>query len=56
MLLWIILFLFQESIKEEFVTKLKAAMDNLVLGDGLTEGVSQGPIINKSQFDKVGFS
>ena len=30
-------------------------MDNLVLGDGLTEGVSQGPIINKSQFDKVAF-
>lgn len=43
----------QESIKEEFINKLKAAMDNLVLGDGLTEGVSQGPIINKSQFDKV---
>ena len=30
-------------------------MDKLVLGDGMTEGVSQGPIINRSQFDKVNY-
>ena len=41
---------------EEFIGKLKAAMDNLVLGDGMKDGVSQGPIINKSQFDKVTYS
>jgi succinate-semialdehyde dehydrogenase len=45
--------LVQESVLEEFVIKLRAAMDSLVLGDGLTDGVSQGPIINKSQFDKI---
>eukprot|EP00088_Acartia_fossae_P000692 TRINITY_DN10281_c0_g1_i1.p1 TRINITY_DN10281_c0_g1~~TRINITY_DN10281_c0_g1_i1.p1 ORF type:complete len:528 (-),score=92.19 TRINITY_DN10281_c0_g1_i1:309-1847(-) len=45
--------LVQESVAEQFIAKLKTAMDNLVLGDGLAEGISQGPIVNKSQFDKV---
>lgn len=45
--------LVQESVVDEFVAKLSAAMDKLVLGDGLADGVSQGPIINQSQFNKV---
>jgi len=45
--------LVQESVVDEFIGKLKVAMDKLVLGDGMTDGVSQGPIINRSQFDKV---
>ena len=45
----------QESVVDEFVAKLSAAMDKLVLGDGLADGVSQGPIINQSQFNKVRF-
>ena len=28
-------------------------MDKLVLGDGFQEGVTQGPLINQSQFNKV---
>ena len=31
----------------------QVAMDKLKLGDGFAEGVTQGPIINKAQFDKV---
>jgi len=45
--------LVQESVLDEFVGKLKTAMDNLVLGDGASEGVTQGPLINQSQFTKV---
>ena len=29
-------------------------MSKLRLGDGFDEGVTQGPLINKAQFDKVG--
>ena len=28
-------------------------MDKIVLGDGFVDGVTQGPLINKPQFDKV---
>ena len=28
-------------------------MEKLVLGDGFQEGVTQGPLVNKSQFTKV---
>ena len=28
-------------------------MDKLVLGDGFTEGVTQGPLVNRAQFNKV---
>ena len=43
--------LVQESVHDAFVEKLQAAMEKqLVLGDGFAEGVSQGPLINKSQY------
>ncbi|XP_023346024.1 succinate-semialdehyde dehydrogenase, mitochondrial isoform X2 [Eurytemora carolleeae] len=45
--------LVQESVVDQFLEKLKVAMDKLVLGDGFADGVTQGPIINKAQFDKV---
>jgi len=45
--------LVQESIHDEFVEKLKIEMNKLVLGDGFIDGVTQGPLINKTQFDKV---
>lgn len=45
--------LVQESVHDAFVAKLKAAMEKLVLGDGFQEGVTQGPLINQSQFKKV---
>jgi acyl-CoA reductase-like NAD-dependent aldehyde dehydrogenase len=43
--------LVQESVHDAFVEKLQEAMEKqLVLGDGFAEGVSQGPLINKSQY------
>eukprot|EP00090_Calanus_glacialis_P038179 TRINITY_DN6672_c0_g1_i1.p1 TRINITY_DN6672_c0_g1~~TRINITY_DN6672_c0_g1_i1.p1 ORF type:complete len:498 (+),score=139.20 TRINITY_DN6672_c0_g1_i1:130-1494(+) len=46
--------LVQESVHDVFVEKLQEAMEKqLVLGDGFAEGVSQGPLINKSQYNKV---
>jgi len=46
--------LVHESVHDEFVTKLKAAVETQqVLGDGMTAGVTQGPLINKAQFSKV---
>ena len=43
--------LVQESVHDVFVEKLQEAMEKqLVLGDGFAEGVSQGPLINKSQY------
>ena len=42
--------LVQNDVHDLFVEKLKAAMEKqLVLGDGFAEGVTQGPLINKSQ-------
>ena len=43
--------LVQEGVHNAFVEKLQAAMESqLVLGDVFAEGVSQGPLINKSQY------
>ena len=43
--------LVQESVHDGFVEKLQEAMESqLVLGDLFAEGVSQGPLINKSQY------
>ena len=43
--------LVQESVHDAFVEKLQVAMESqLLLGDGFAEGVSQGPLINKSQY------
>ena len=41
----------QDNVHDLFVEKLKAAMEKqLVLGDGFDDGVTQGPLINKSQY------
>jgi len=46
--------LVEEEVHDEFVGKLVAEMKaSLVMGNGLTPGVTQGPLINKSQLDKV---
>lgn len=48
-------FLVQEGIYEKFVQKLAETMDKeLNVGDGLKQGVTQGPLINKRAVDKVG--
>ena len=46
--------LVQESVAEEFIAKLKTAMEQqLVLGDPTQSGVTVGPLINQSQHSKV---
>lgn len=46
-------FLIQESVCDEFVTKISAAMKSLVIGSGVDQGVQVGPLINRPQLDKV---
>lgn len=41
-----------ESVKDEFAEKLRAEVAKLKVGNGLEEGVSIGPVINKNGFQK----
>jgi succinate-semialdehyde dehydrogenase/glutarate-semialdehyde dehydrogenase len=43
----------QESIHNEFVAKLKDAVDDLKVGDGFDEGVTIGPLIDEGAADDV---
>ncbi len=43
----------QAGVYDAFATKLAIAVDTLALGDGLTAGVSTGPLINMDAVDKV---
>ena len=46
--------LVQEGIHDKFVAALAKAMDEqLRVGDGLGEGITQGPLINSRAVDKV---
>ena len=46
--------LVQSGIYSKFVAALQKAVETtLVLGDGMDKEVNQGPLVNKSQFDKV---
>ncbi len=42
-----------ESRQAEFVEKFKAAVDEIVVGDGLDSSVTMGPLNNEMQFNKV---
>ena len=42
-----------ESIFSRYVDKLAAAVDQLVLGNGLDEGVSQGPLVDMRAIQKI---
>ncbi|EAT13908.1 NAD-dependent succinate-semialdehyde dehydrogenase [Bermanella marisrubri] len=46
-------FIVQSGIHDEFVKALAKASDELKLGNGLDEGITQGPLINKAAIDKV---
>lgn len=46
-------FFVQDSVYEEFVAKLASASKAQKVGDGLTEGVTIGPLINKVALEKV---
>ena len=44
----------QDDVHDEFVNKLAAAMnERLIVGDGLTDGVTQGPLVNYNALLKV---
>ncbi len=43
----------QAGVYDEFAVKLKAAVEALTVGDGLTEGTDLGPLIDPDAIDKV---
>ena len=43
----------QAGVYDEFAAKLKVAVENLKVGDGLADGVTTGPLINADAVDKV---
>src|SRR5215470_5071362 len=46
-------FYVHEKVHDEFARKLTAKMDGLKMGNGLDDGVSLGPLVNKDGRDKV---
>ncbi|OLL31231.1 succinate-semialdehyde dehydrogenase (NADP(+)) [Burkholderia sp. SRS-W-2-2016] len=46
-------FLVQRGIHDEFVARLKAAVANFKVGDGLADGTTIGPLVNRAAVDKV---
>ncbi|AOY89514.1 succinate-semialdehyde dehydrogenase (NADP(+)) [Marinobacter salinus] len=46
-------FLVQDGVYEEFVSKLTAKVAGLKVGNGLDDGISIGPLINRGAIDKV---
>ena len=46
-------FYVHENVHDEFARKLTAKMGSLKMGNGLDEGVSLGPLVNKEGLDKV---
>lgn len=45
--------LMQESIAEKLITKIKARMDKLVLGDPMQKGIDMGAVIDPSQLSTI---
>ncbi len=43
----------QAGVYDAFAAKLKTAVEQLIVGDGLTEGVTTGPLINRDAIKKV---
>ena len=46
-------FLVQDGVFEVFAAKLKVAVEAMTVGNGMTDGVSQGPLINEAAVAKV---
>ena len=46
-------FFIQDGVYDQFVTKFAAAMRAQKVGDGMSEGVDVGPLINRSQLERV---
>ena len=45
--------LVQESVYDEFAARLKVAVGSLRVGNGMDEGITQGPLINREALNKV---
>jgi succinate-semialdehyde dehydrogenase/glutarate-semialdehyde dehydrogenase len=45
--------LVQDSVHDKFAAALKIAVEGLKVGNGLEEGVTQGPLINQAAVEKV---
>lgn len=43
----------QAAVYDEFAAKLKVAVENLHVGDGLNAGITTGPLINADAVDKI---
>lgn len=43
----------QAGIYDKFVAAVKAAMQQLLVGDGMADGTTVGPLINTPQMNKV---
>ena len=43
----------QDKVYHQFVEELSKAVGSLKVGDGFTEGVQQGPLINEMAIEKV---
>lgn len=46
-------FLVQDKVHDEFATRLAQAVEKLKVGNGLEEGVQQGPLIDQAALDKI---
>ncbi len=46
-------FLVQDSVYDEFAKKLTAAVSDMQVGNGMDDGVTQGPLINEAAVKKV---
>ncbi len=46
-------FLVQDGVYDEFAEKLTAAVNEMKVGDGMDEGIDQGPLINEEAVEKV---
>ncbi len=46
-------FLVQDGIYDEFAAKLAAAVSEMKVGDGMQDGITQGPLINEEAVEKV---
>ncbi len=46
-------FLVQDGIYEDFAARLSQAVSGLAVGDGFTQGVAQGPLIDEPALEKV---
>jgi betaine-aldehyde dehydrogenase len=43
----------QKGIKDEFLSRLKARTEKIIIGDPMDEATQLGPVVNRAQQDKI---